>query len=79
MIKSHSFTCAEKFKILNLIERLGGPAIATYCADLFPINMFEFYLFVANVVKNFFMVLDLFNPNSIHSNELRFDELIEIN
>jgi hypothetical protein len=46
---------------MNLIERLGGTNIATYVLDLFPINMFEFYLLVANVGKNFFMILDLFS------------------
>jgi hypothetical protein len=62
MIITRAFTVEEKFKILNLIERLGGPDIGINCLDLFTINMFEFYLLVANVSKNFFMILDLFSP-----------------
>jgi len=62
MIIKRAFTIEEKFKILNLIERLGGPDIGVYCADLFPINMFEFYLLVANFSKNFLMIIELFSP-----------------
>jgi len=63
-IITRSLTYSNKFNILNLIERLGGPDIATYCGDLFPINMFTFYLLVANVLKNFLIILDLFSVKS---------------
>jgi len=64
IITTRRFTPAVRFKLINLIERLGGPSIATYCGDLFPINMFNFYLLVAHVGKTFFMILHLFSDMS---------------
>ena len=49
----------EKFKINNLIERLAQTEITVWCLDLFPLNYFELYLFIAAVASNFFMFLDL--------------------
>jgi hypothetical protein len=49
----------QNIKILNFIERLGGPEIAVYCLDLFPLNYYEFYLFIAAISVNFFLGIDL--------------------
>ena len=48
-----------KMKLLNFIERLGGPDIAVYCLDLFPLNYYEFYLFIVAICCNFFLVVKL--------------------
>ena len=49
----------HSIKLLNFLERLGGPAIAVYCLDLFPLNYYEFYLFIASISTNFFLGIDL--------------------
>jgi len=58
---SRSLTFSDKLNVLNLIERLGGSDIAIYCADFFPINMFTFYLLIADIVKNYLFALDTLN------------------
>jgi hypothetical protein len=60
IVITRKLTYSNKFNLMNLISWLGGPDIATYVADLFPINMFQFYLLVANLAKNFFIILDTF-------------------
>jgi hypothetical protein len=52
----------SKIKIINLIERLAQTEITVWCADLFPLNNFELYLFIAAVAKNLFLFIGLFNP-----------------
>ena len=47
----------QNIKLLNFIERLGGPDIAVYCLDLFPLNYYEFYLFIAAISVNFSLPL----------------------
>jgi len=49
----------KRFKIINLIERLAQTEISVWCLDLFPLNNFEFYLFIAATAKNFFLFTDL--------------------
>jgi len=51
-----------KMKIMNLIERLAQTEITVWCADLFPLNNNELYLFVASVASNFFLFVHLFKP-----------------
>jgi hypothetical protein len=50
---------AQKIKIVGLIERLAGPDIAVYCHDFFPLNYYEFYLFIAIISSNFFLFMSL--------------------
>jgi hypothetical protein len=50
---------AKKMRIIGLIERLAGPDIAVYCYDFFPLNNYEFYLFIASIAKNFFLLIGL--------------------
>jgi len=45
-----------KHKIVLRIERFAYSYISVYCHDLFPLNSYEFYLFVATVVSNFFLL-----------------------
>ena len=49
----------RNIKLLNFLERLGGPDIAVYCLDLFPLNYYEFYLLIATISSNFFLCIDL--------------------
>ena len=51
------FKC--RLKTMSLIERLSGPDIGFYCLDLFPMNSYEFYLFVANSVKLYILLKTL--------------------
>ena len=51
----------QRFKTMAFIEKLDGPDIGFYCWDLFPMNNFEFYLFVANCVKSYLLILTLFS------------------
>src|SRR5581483_1570322 len=48
-------------KISFYIERFSGPAITNWCYNLFPLRRYEFYLFVAFVVRNFIRIVSLFN------------------
>ena len=52
------FTVREKLKVQSFIEKLSGPDIGFYCLDWFPLNYFEFYIFCANCVKNYFLILN---------------------
>ena len=52
-------TARQRLKLMVLIERLSGPDIGFYCLDLFPMNSYEFYLYVANCFKTFFLLLGL--------------------
>ena len=48
-----------RLKTMSFIERLSGPDIGFYCLDLFPMNSFEFYLYVVNSVKLYILISDL--------------------
>ena len=58
LIENH-MTVRQRLKTLNLIERLSGPDIGFYCLDLFPMNSYEFYLFVTNCVSNYLLISNL--------------------
>jgi hypothetical protein len=47
-----------KMKIVGLIERLAGPEIAVYCYDFFPLDNYEFYLFIERISSNFFLLMN---------------------
>ncbi len=49
----------HSIKLLNFLERLGGPEIAVYCLDLFPLNYYEIYEFIAAISANSFLGIDL--------------------
>ena len=49
----------ERLKTMEMIERLSGPDIGFYCYDLFPMNSYEFYIYVANCCKNYFLINSL--------------------
>jgi len=53
--KLKNIPCDLKFKIINLMERLAQMEISVWCLDLFPLNNYEFYLFIAATAKNFFL------------------------
>ena len=47
-----------RMKCLNLIERFSGPLIGIYCLDLFPFTSYECYLFIVNLISNFFLLME---------------------
>jgi hypothetical protein len=49
----------QRIKIAFYIERFSGPAITTYCLDLFPLTYYEFYLFVSSVCTNYILINNL--------------------
>jgi hypothetical protein len=49
----------SKMKIINLIERMAQTEITVWCLDLFPLNSYEFYLFVAAVASNYILMIGL--------------------
>ena len=49
-----------KLKILSFIERLSGADIGYYCLDLFPMNNYEFYLYITNCIKIYILCNELF-------------------
>ena len=48
----------DRLKIRGFIEVLSGPDIGFYCWFLFPMNNFRFFLFVADCVYVYFIVLE---------------------
>ena len=61
-VNSTEISIENKIKINNLLERLAQTKITVWVLDLFPINYYEFYLFVAAVVSNFLFFLELIKP-----------------
>ena len=55
-----SLTLRHRMKIMAFIEKLCGPDIGFYCLDLFPMNNYEFYLYITNCVKNYILFDQLF-------------------
>ena len=49
----------QRLKTMEMIERLSGPDIGFYCYDLFIMNSNEFYEYVANCCKNYFLINSL--------------------
>ena len=49
----------QRLKTMEMIERLCGPDIGFYCYDLFPMNSYEFYKFVANCFLNYILIKTL--------------------
>jgi len=49
----------DRLKILAFIEKLSGPNIGFYCYDLFPMNNYEFYQYIANWFSNYFLIIGL--------------------
>ena len=49
----------QRLKTMEIIERLCGPDIGFYCLDLFPMNSYEFYIYVSNCCKNYFLIKSL--------------------
>ena len=45
-------------KLMTYMERLSGPEIGFYCYDLFPINSWEFYQFIAISFSNNFLLME---------------------
>ena len=49
----------QRLKTMEIIERLCGPDIGFYCYDLFPMNSYEFYIYVSNCCKNYILIKTL--------------------
>ena len=47
----------NRLKIMGFIEKLGGPDIGFYCWDIFPMNYYHFYKYVANCAITYFLIL----------------------
>jgi hypothetical protein len=50
----------DKIKIINIIQIMAQMETTVWCADLFPLNNKELYLFIASVATNFFLFVHLF-------------------
>jgi hypothetical protein len=46
IVQRKKLSLREKWKLINLIERLAGPGIAVRCLHLFKLNSFNFYQFI---------------------------------
>jgi hypothetical protein len=58
-VKMKNISRGDKIKLAFYIERFGGPAITTWCFNLFALTFEEFYLFMAAVCTNYFLIVDL--------------------
>jgi len=64
MAKCVNLRLRRRLAISFYIERFGGPPITTYVYDLFGLTNYEFYLFIAAIASNFFLLVDLFKQDS---------------
>jgi hypothetical protein len=55
-----SLNLKDRLKVCSMIERVSGPVIGLYCYNLFPFTNYEFYLFVANCVSIFILIMNFF-------------------
>jgi hypothetical protein len=60
MAKCVNLRLRRRLTISFYIERLGGPPITTYVYDFFGLTNYEFYLFIAAIASNFFLLIDVF-------------------
>ncbi len=58
-----SLNLKDRLKVCSMIERVSGPVIGLYCYNLFPFTNYEFYLFVANCVSMFFLIMNVLKMN----------------
>ena len=58
LIESHC-SIDDRIKIMQFIEKLSGPDIGFHCWNLFPMNNYTFYEYVANCACTYFLLLDL--------------------
>ena len=58
LMSENKLTLEERLKTMTYIERLMGPDIGFYCLDWFPMNSYEFYLFVVDCAKNYLLFRD---------------------
>lgn len=49
-----------KMKVISLIDKISGPDIAFTCFEFFPLINYEFYILVVNFIKNFILLIELF-------------------
>ena len=47
----------NRLKIMGFIEKLGGPDIGFYCWDIFPMNYYHFYKYVAGFAITYILLL----------------------
>ena len=45
------------------LNRISGPDIGVYCLDLFAMNLYEFYQFIAICIANYFIITKLLSNN----------------
>jgi len=57
--KEMKMSRTERIKIAFYIERFSGPSIATYVFDFFPLNNYEFYLFITAVCTDYFLIIGI--------------------
>ena len=55
----NQLTRGQRLKMMSYIETLNGPDIGFYCLDLFPMNSYEFYLYISNCMRTYFLILSL--------------------
>ena len=60
-ILKKSLTLEKRLKVMAFVEKMSGPDIGFYCWDLFAMNNNQFYFYVANCAKSYFLILDIIN------------------
>lgn len=52
-----------RLKISSFIEKLDSKEIGLYCYEFFPMNEFEFFKYIANIVFNYFLIVECLKIN----------------
>ena len=55
----HDINIEDRIKIMQFIEKLSGPDIGFHCWNLFPMNNYTFYQYIANCACTYFLILNL--------------------
>ena len=53
-----------RLRVVVFIEKLSGPDIGFHCWNLFAMNNYTFYKYLANCGCTYFLILDLFNKTN---------------
>ena len=53
------YSVEESLKLMAFVEKLMGPDIGFYCWNLFPLNSYQFYKYVASCACSYFLIMEM--------------------
>ena len=65
LVIEHDLKIKDRIKIMQFIEKLSGPDIGFHCWNLFPMNNYTFYQYVASCACTYFLLLGLIQSGDL--------------